>query len=73
MSELISIEQAARRLGVSRQFVLTMVGKGRLSPVGVDQLAVAEVDALKTLVDKLKADGIAAMVNIAGTSPERLN
>ncbi|HEY7883801.1 MAG TPA: hypothetical protein VIC08_02525 [Cellvibrionaceae bacterium] len=66
MSDLIDVAMAAKRLGVSREFVNTMIDKGRLTLLPDKRLSLTEVDKLAVLVAKLREQGIATMVSAAG-------
>lgn len=62
---LISIAQAAQRLKVRPDYIAQLVAKGRLQFVGEQQLAADEVEKLAQLMDKLRHNGIATLVNIS--------
>jgi hypothetical protein len=66
VEEYIRIEEAARRLSVSPEFVRQMIVKGRLDTHGEDLLAAGQVAELGRLMERLRGQGIAAMVNAAG-------
>lgn len=61
---LISPEEAARRLRVRPGYIQELADKGRLTFTADGQLELAEVDRLATLMDKLRQQGIATLVNI---------
>lgn len=65
MSEsLISLEEAAIRLRVRPAYVENLVKKGRLKFVDNRQLVESEVDKLAELMNKLRNQGIATLVDI---------
>ena len=65
MSEsLISPEEAAIRLRVRPAYVEELVKKGRLKFVDNRQLVASEVDKLAELMNKLRNQGIATLVDI---------
>lgn len=61
---LISLEEAAGRLQVRPAYVKELVKKGRLSFVDDQQLVAADVDKLAELMNKLRNQGIATLVDI---------
>jgi len=65
MSQTLSLNECAARLGCSRSFVDTMVSKGRLQPDKQGRIAATELEQLAQLLSKLRHGGIAAMVNAA--------
>ena len=65
MSETLNLNECAARLGTSRGFVDTMVSKGRLHPDSHGQVTTTELDEFASLLNKLRGDGIAAMVDAA--------
>ncbi len=62
MSHKYTVTQSAHYLKVSEAFVQTMVAKGRLEPDADGLFEQKQLDALATLIKKLKGEGIAAMV-----------
>lgn len=62
MSHKYTVTQSAHYLKVSEAFVHTMVAKGRLEPDADGLFEQKQLDALATLIKKLKGEGIAAMV-----------
>lgn len=65
MSEsLISLEEAAIRLRVRPAYVVELVKKGRLRFADNRQLVASEVDKLAELMNKLRNQGIATLVDI---------
>ncbi|WP_020207597.1 helix-turn-helix domain-containing protein [Gilvimarinus chinensis] len=62
MSNRFTVAQAADYLKVSEAFVQTMVAKGRLVADADGLYEQQQLDALATLIEKLKGEGIAAMV-----------
>ncbi|MDQ2076744.1 hypothetical protein [Marinimicrobium sp. ABcell2] len=73
MEEYIRIEEAARRLSVSPEFVRQMVAKGRLNSHGEDLLESGQVAELGSLMQRLRGGGIAAMVNATGDDKNPLD
>jgi hypothetical protein len=65
MSEALSLDACAKRLGTSRNFIDTMVSKGRLHPDAQGCVTLAELEQLASLLTKLRDGGIAAMVETA--------
>ncbi|BFM22198.1 hypothetical protein [Gilvimarinus japonicus] len=63
MSETLNLNECAMRLGTSRDFVDTMVSKGRLHPDANGRIAACELDEFEVLLNKLRGGGIAAMVD----------
>ena len=64
LQQLLSITQAAERLRVRPTYVRELVTKGRLSFVHGEQLDAAEVDQLAKLMNKLRHEGLATLVQI---------
>lgn len=60
----LSIAEAAKRLRVRTDYVHELVRKGRLMFIGGDRLDAAEVAKLGILMDKLRHNGIATLVQI---------
>lgn len=61
---LISLEEAASRLQVRPAYVKELVKKGRLSFADGQQLVAVDVDKLAELMNKLRNQGIATLVDI---------
>lgn len=72
LNEYIDIEEAAARLSVSQGFIRQMIAKGRLTPDSEGRLAADQVAALKGLMERLRGQGIATMVNAAGADKNPL-
>lgn len=66
LQQLLSITQAAERLRVRPSYVRELVAKGRLTFVHGEQLNAAEVEQLAKLMDKLRHEGLATLVQISG-------
>ncbi|MES2822065.1 MAG: hypothetical protein V4732_00585 [Pseudomonadota bacterium] len=66
MKPTLSLQQAAQRLNVRPQTVKDFVAKQRLHFVEGDLLDAAEVEKLALLMDKLRTNGIATLVEISG-------
>jgi hypothetical protein len=62
--QTLSIAQAADQLKVRTDYVHELVRKGRLTFIGGDRLDAGEVARLAILMDKLRSNGIATMVQI---------
>ncbi len=70
MTELISIETAAGRLGVRPDFVRRMIDKGRLAPDDQGQLDAGEVEAFGALLERLRGGGVATVIGAIGDELE---
>lgn len=66
LRQLLSISQTAERLRVRPDYVRELVAKKRLTFTHGEQLDAADVEQLAKLMDKLRAGGIAALVEISG-------
>lgn len=66
VKEYIDMEEAAVRLSVSEGFIEQMVAKGRLTPDEKNRLAADQVAELGRLMERLRGQGIAAMINAVG-------
>ena len=66
LRQLLSISQTAERLRVRPDYVRELVAKKRLTFTHGEQLDAADVEQLAKLMDKLRACGIAALVEISG-------
>jgi hypothetical protein len=64
LQQLLSITQTAKRLRVRPEYVRELVKKQRLRFIHGEQLDAAEVEQLAALMDKLRNNGIATLVNI---------
>lgn len=64
LQQLLSIPQTAKRLRVRPSYVRELVAKGRLQFVHGEQLDAAEVEHLAQLMNKLRGEGLAALVQI---------
>lgn len=64
LRQLLSITQTAERLRVRPEYVRQLVAKKRLTFIQGEQLDAAEVERLKILIDKLRQQGIATLVEI---------
>jgi hypothetical protein len=63
--ELLSVTQTAERLGVSKKYVQVLVTKKRLELVHGEQFNAQAVDQLAQLMNKLRHNGIATLVEIS--------
>lgn len=64
LQQLLSITQTAKRLRVRPTYVRELVAKGRLSFVHGEQLDAADVERLAQLMNKLRGEGLATLVQI---------
>ena len=65
--ELLSVSQAAKRLGVSEKYVHVLVTKQRLVLQG-NQFIAQDVDKLAQLMNKLRQNGIATLGDIVAAN-----
>jgi hypothetical protein len=66
MKPTLSLQQAAHRLNVRPQTIHDFVAKRRLHYVDNELFDAAEVEKLALLMDKLRTNGIATLVEISG-------
>lgn len=73
LQQLLSITQAAERLRVRPSYVRELVTKGRLTFVHGEQLDAVAVEQLAKLMNKLRHEGLATLVQITEDqdNPER--
>jgi uncharacterized phage-associated protein len=64
LRQLLSISQTAERLRVRPDYVRELVAKKRLNFIHGEQLDAAQVEQLARLMDKLRKNGIATLVEI---------
>lgn len=64
LQQLLSVTQTAKRLRVRPSYVRELVVKGRLQFVHGEQLDAVEVERLAQLMNKLRGEGLAALVQI---------
>jgi hypothetical protein len=64
LRQLLSITQTAERLRVRPEYVRALVAKKRLEFIHGEQLDAAQVERLALLMDKLRKNGIATLVEI---------
>lgn len=64
LRQLLSITQTAERLRVRPEYVRELVAKNRLSFTHGEQLDAAQVEQLAKLMEKLRKNGIATLVEI---------
>lgn len=64
LQQLLSITQTSERLRVRPSYVRELVAKGRLQFVHGEQLDASEVERLAQLMNKLRGEGLAALVQI---------
>ena len=65
--ELLSVSQAGKRLGVSEKYVHVLVTKQGLVLQG-NQFIAQDVDKLAQLMNKLRQNGIATLVDIVAAN-----
>jgi len=73
LQQLLSITQTAERLRVRPEYVRELVRKKRLTFIHGEQLDAAQVERLAKLMDKLRNNGIATLVNIIEEGGETHN
>lgn len=72
LRQLLSITQTAERLRVRPEYVRELVSKKRLEFIHGEQLDAAQVEQLAKLMEKLRKNGIATLVEIcAQDDPEK--
>jgi len=64
LQQLLSITQTAERLRVRPDYVRELVRKNRLTYIHGEQFDAAQVEKLANLMDKLRSNGIATLVQI---------
>ena len=64
LRQLLSITQTAERLRVRPEYVRALVAKKRLEFIHGEQLDAAQVERLALLMEKLRKNGIATLVEI---------
>ena len=72
LRQLLSITQTAERLRVRPEYVRELVKQQRLEFIHGEQLDAAQVEQLATLMEKLRSNGIATLVEITAAS-DKLN
>lgn len=70
LRQLLSITQTAERLRVRPEYVRELVAKKRLSFIHGEQLDAAQVEQLARLMEKLRKNGIATLVEITAQQDE---
>jgi len=70
LQQLLSITQTAERLRVRPDYVRELVKKKRLTFIHGEQLDAAQVEKLAKLMDKLRNNGIATLVQIVDEKGE---
>jgi len=72
LQQLLSITQTAQRLRVRPAYVRKLVAKGRLTFIHGEQLDANDVERLAQLMNKLRGEGLAALVQItADQDPDK--
>jgi cell division FtsZ-interacting protein ZapD len=64
LQQLLSVTQTAERLRVRPEYVRELVKKQRLTFIHGEQLDAVQVEKLAKLMDKLRNNGIATLVQI---------
>lgn len=64
LTQLLSVQQTAERLKVRPDYIYELVKKKRLNFIHGEQLDASQVENLAKLMDKLRHQGIATLVNI---------
>ncbi len=64
LRQLLSLTQTAERLRVRPEYVRELVAKQRLSFIHGEQFDAAQVEKLARLMEKLRQNGIATLVEI---------
>jgi hypothetical protein len=64
LQQLLSVTQTAERLRVRPEYVHELVNKKRLTFIYGEQLDAVQVEKLAKLMDKLRNNGIATLVQI---------
>lgn len=72
LRQLLSITQTAERLRVRPEYVRELVAKKRLSFIHGEQLDAAQVEQLAMLMDKLRKNGIATLVEITAQGDDKI-
>ncbi len=72
LHQLLSITQTAERLRVRPEYVRELVKKQRLTFIHGEQLDAAQVEQLAKLMEKLRSNGIATLVEITAAG-DKLN
>lgn len=70
MKPTLNLHQAAQRLNVRPQTIRDFVAKSRLHYVDTDLFDAEEVEKLALLMDKLRTNGLATLVEISGQKKE---
>lgn len=72
LRQLLSITQTAERLRVRPEYVHALVAKKRLEFIHGEQLDAAQVERLALLMDKLRKNGIATLVEICAQDETKI-
>ena len=72
LRQLLAITQTAERLRVRPEYVRELVKKQRLEFIHGEQLDAAQVEQLAKLMEKLRSNGIATLVEITAAG-DKLN
>jgi len=70
LQQLLSVTQTAERLRVRPEYVRELVKKKRLTFIHGEQLDALQVEKLAKLMDKLRNNGIATLVQIVDEKGE---
>lgn len=71
LRQLLSIAQTAERLRVRPDYVRALVAKKRLDFIHGEQLDAVQVERLANLMDKLRHNGIATLVDICAQDDQQ--
>jgi hypothetical protein len=71
LRQLLSITQTAERLRVRPEYVRELVAKKRLSFTHGEQLDAVQVEQLAKLMEKLRKNGIATLVEITAQGDDK--
>lgn len=71
MTQTLTLQQAAERLHVRPKTIHEFVAKKRLRFVGNELLDANEVEKLALLMDKLRTNGIATLVEISSENTKK--
>ena len=70
LTQLLSVQQTAERLKVRPDYIYELVKKKRLSFIHGEQLDAAQVETLAKLMERLRTQGIATLVQIVDDGGE---
>jgi len=70
LHQLLSVTQTAERLRVRPEYIYQLVQKKRLNFIYGEQLDAVEVEKLAKLMEKLRQNGLATLVEITAQGEE---